>query len=68
MAEPKSPFPEGTTESVIYLDADRKVVPADPDGSAPASAVQGEVTVTDKDGRVLQHTTFSLNGEPPQYD
>lgn len=60
MAEVKSPFPPGTTERVIYVDAAGNVLPTS------ESAVRGEVTVTFPDGSET-HTTFSLNGQPPQY-
>lgn len=56
----ESPFPPGTEERVIYVDAAGNVVPSS------EGAVRGEVTVTYPDGRE-EHTTFSLNGEPPQY-
>lgn len=46
MSEPSSPFPPGTTEQVIWVDADGHVLP-DAQG-----AVGGETVVTYPDGRV----------------
>ncbi len=47
-----SPFPPGTTEQTIWIDAQGRVLPG-PDG-----AVRGEVTVTFPDGR-QEHTLFT---------
>jgi hypothetical protein len=48
----KSPFPPGTTERVIWVDAEGKVLPT------KEGAAGGEITLTFPDG-TRQHTIFT---------
>jgi len=48
----KSPFPPGTTERVIWVDAEGKVLPTQ------EGAAGGEITLTFPDG-TRQHTIFT---------
>ena len=61
MSQPKvpSPFPPGTTETVIWTDAQGRVLP-DQEG-----ATGGETVVTYPDGRV-EHTIFTIEPGAPE--
>ena len=57
MAKVTSPFPPGTTEQVIWTDAEGNVLPDQKD------ATGGEIVVTFPDGQV-EHTIFTTAPEP----
>lgn len=53
MTVPPSPFPPGTTETVVWLGPDGQVLPNQ------QGAVRGEIEVRYPDGK-LEHTAFTV--------